>query len=198
MFTKAIARSVLDHFSQETVRWIIGGLLLVLMASVPLIVTFVLLVALRKVAPIRKVGIINLVVASGLSLFILPGAVLHLEEFSWLRWSAAASFAICWLICGIGLLFRKRIAWCGCIVGDGVLLCFLVAAFSAAMAIIIYPAEETLTSDPMLVGYIYGRILFFVWLCFALTISFWLLFGLLQISRDIFSGGATLAPTARE
>ena len=192
---KAIAHLVLGHFSEETARWIIGGFLFITMAIVPVIITAALFFGLRKVAPIRKVGIINLAVASGVSLLILPGAVFHRAEFSWLRWLAAASFAICWLMCGIGLLSRKRIAWCGSIVGSGVLLCFLVATFSAVLAITIYPAEETLNSGPMLAGYVYSRMLIFVSLCLALTVSFWLFFGLLRIRRDIFSGGTTMPNT---
>jgi hypothetical protein len=143
MFTIVIAHPILDHFSKEAVRWIIGGFLLIPMAIVPIIVTVALFVGLREVASIRKVGILNLIVASGV-----------------------------------------------------ILVCLLIAAFSAAIATVIHPAEDVLNSGPLLVGYVCSLIDGFTWLCLALAISIWLLFGLLRIRRDIFSGGMTMPNNA--
>jgi len=198
MFTTVIARWVLGHFSKETVGWILGGFLLVPMAVVPLVVVAVLFVGLRKVTPIRKVGIINLIVASGVTLLIfpaliiLPGAVLHPAVSFWLVWSATASLTICWLVGAIGLFSRRRLAWCGSVLGTGALTCLLVAVISTGMAVITYPAEDVFSSAPLLFGYVCSRIFVFAWLCLALTVSLWLLFGLLRIRADNFGRGTSL------
>lgn len=172
--------------------------MLIPMAIVPIIVAVALFVGLRKVSSIRKVGIVNLIVASSVTLLILPTAVFHRLPFSWLRWTAAASFAVCWLVCAIGLFSRKRFAWFGSIVGDGILVCLLAAAFSAAVATIIYPSDDVLDSGPLLAGYVFSLILVFTWLGLALAFTIWLLFGLLRVRRDISSGGTAMPNTALE
>ena len=192
MLPKPIAHWILGHVSRATLHWIIGGLMLIPMAVVPIIIAVALFIGLLKVRSIRKVGIVNLIAASGVTLFTLPTAVFDRGAFPWLAFSVAATFAICWLICAITLFSRRRLAWCGSIVGAGVLVCFLTAALSAAIASVIYPAEHVLTPGPFLPGYVFGLVLVFTWLCLALAVSLWLLLGLLRIRRDIFSDGTTM------
>jgi hypothetical protein len=192
MLTKEIARWLLGGFSKETVRWIIGGFLFIPIVVVPIILVIALFVGLRKVTPIRKTGILNLITASGVTLLILPSAIFH-RQFSWGIWSMEASFAILWLVCAIGLFSRNRIAWCGSLVGTAVSVCVLVAAFGATIPTFLYPgAQDTPHSGPFLVGHVYSIINILAWLCLALTVSLHLLFGLLRLRKVIFGNGTTV------
>lgn len=197
MFTKEIVRWILGGFSKETTRWIIGGSLLIPTVIVPIIVVIILFVGLRNVTTLRKTNIINLIVASGVTLLVVPVIIFH-RKFFWIAWAIESLFAICWLACAIGLFYRKRLAWCGSVLGAGALVYVLAVCLATAIAAILYPGADTLNSGSFLVGYIFSSIGILTWICLALTISLRLLFGLLRIRRDIFSGGATMPHTAPE
>jgi hypothetical protein len=195
MLTKAMARWILGGVSKETARWILGGLLLIPAVIVPIIVVMALILGMRKVPPLRKYCILNLLAASGLTLLILPGAVFH-RNFSWFLWSIELSFALGWLFCAIGLFSRNRLAWCGSILCVGALFCLLAAGLGVAVPTLIHLKTDLAPSGHLLVGYVLSTISCLTWLGLALTASTWLLFGLLRIARDIFGGRTTLRGSA--
>jgi hypothetical protein len=177
--------------SRETVHSIIGVFLYVPLVAGPIVVVIAVLASLRKLPAIRKASIINLIIASGATLLTVPTIVFHRDKFLWENWAIISSFSLCWLVCAIGLFFRKRLAWCGSMLGAGVLVCILVACLTAVIPLIFYPGAE---SEPFRGGYILSSIAILTWLCLALAISLQLLIGLLRMRRDIFGKGQGCPP----
>jgi hypothetical protein len=182
-----------DLVSKETIHSIIGVFLYVPLIAIPIVIVAAVLVGLRKVSVMGKTAIINLIFASGATLLTVPTIVFHRNKFHWENW-AIILFSICWLACAIGLFFRKRLAWCGSILGAGVLVFILVVCLAAVIPLIFYPRAE---SEPFPRSYIFICIIFLTWMCLALAISMQLLFGLLRMRSDIFGGGQECPPAIR-
>jgi hypothetical protein len=183
-----------DLVSKETIHSIIGVFLSVPLIAVPIVIVAAVLVGLRKVKVMRKTAIINLIIASGATLLTVPTIVFHRNKFHWEDWAIISSFSLCWLACAIGLLFRKRLAWCVSILGAGVLVCILTACLTAVIPLIFYPGAE---SEPNPGGYLFISIAVLTWMCLMLAISMQLLIGLLRIRRVIFGGGRECPPVIR-
>jgi hypothetical protein len=183
--------------SNEIEWWIIGGFVFLLLGVGPMVGVTALLLSLRN-ASTRTISVINLVFALGA--FLLTGVVL-----SCVRWAdspspsvlMAAFVVLCWLAGAIGLFYRKRLAWCGSILGTGALVCTLVVILATVIPAIRYPRADTLYSGRFRVGFIFTCLSTLTWIGLALVIAFRLLIGLLRMRKDIFSGGPTM-PNAIE
>ena len=133
MLPKPIAHWILAHVSRETLKWIIGILMLIPMILGPIVVAVAVFVGLRNTKPAPGTGfrltqIGNLLFASLFFLGLIwpddwrllsPPPTPATDAPGRLFLTLVATLICLWFVSALVLFFRSRLAWCGSLLGVG-------------------------------------------------------------------------------
>ena len=198
MLPKPLAHWILAHVSRETLKWIIGVLMLIPAFLGPIVVAVAVFVGLRNTKPAPGTGfrltqIGNLLFASLFFLGLIwpddwrllsPPPTPAADAPGRLYLTMAAAFICLWFLSAVLLFFRSRLAWFGSLMGVGVAIFLFLSVMIEVVRESCFPSPAA-NVPPSMPALVMATVSMLLFLLALLAFSVVIFTGLLKSRQEL-------------